>query len=559
MASLQRRKVKGYYYWYIVESRRINGKPRPVTIAYLGSIEKILDMVQNGVIVSNVKSFSHGAVYALWNIAKKNNILDILEKFFPTQKRDGLSRATSILLSAIYRAIYPGSKNEFAQWVKKTTLPSIVKFDPEKIDSQHFWDQMNGIDERMLSEAEDAISKAILKKYDVSPEKLALDYTNYFTYIDTNNEKSNLTQRGHNKQKRNDLRQFSLALVTTKEFAIPLCSHVYEGNVNDISIFPKYLEQIKERVSKYSDINNITLIYDKGSISKENLKVIDNPDNKINYICGFSMNSCKDLYEIPKNKYIKVCVKGNEINCYRLNKEIWGKDRECILTYSPELMIGQYNGLMNSISKKTEKLMELKKQLNNENSRIPRNASDIDTKIKKILSGEYGEEIIEIAKVGVRKIKDINFCINEEKIKSICEKYFGKKLLITSQRDWPTEEIIEAYLDQYNIENIFKDTKNVHHFSIRPQYHFTDPNVRVHTFSCLLGLMLTSVLKKELSDKGLKIENKKLIDTLVNIRQSYLITSDKKKKGGLDVKTVIEDMSDEEKKIWECLKPVLES
>ena len=131
--------------------------------------------------------------------------------------------------------------------------------------------------------------------------------------------------------------------------------------------------------------------------------------------------------------------------------------------------------------------------------------------------------------------------------------------MITSQRDWPTEEIIEAYLDQYNIENIFKDTKNVHHFSIRPQYHFTDPNVRVHTFSCLLGLMLTSVLKKELSDKGLKIENKKLIDTLVNIRQSYLITSDKKKKGGLDVKTVIEDMSDEEEKIWECLKPVLES
>lgn len=45
MASLQRRKVKGYYYWYIVESRRINGKPRPVTIAYLGSIEKILDIL----------------------------------------------------------------------------------------------------------------------------------------------------------------------------------------------------------------------------------------------------------------------------------------------------------------------------------------------------------------------------------------------------------------------------------------------------------------------------------------------------------------------------------
>ena len=203
--------------------------------------------------------------------------------------------------------------------------------------------------------------------------------------------------------------------------------------------------------------------------------------------------------------------------------------------------------------------MALKKQLNNKNSRISRKATDIDTKITNILSGDYGKDIIEVVRTGVRKIKDINFHINEEKITSICEKYFGKKLLITTQKDWSTEEIIEAYLDQYNIENIFKDTKNVHHFSIRPQYHFTDPNVRVHTFCCLLGLMLTSVLKKELSDKGIKIENKKLIDTLVDIRQSYLMTSNKKRKWGLDVKKVIEDMNDEEEKIWEYLKPVLES
>lgn len=159
---------------------------------------------------------------------------------------------------------------------------------------------------------------------------------------------------------------------------------------------------------------------------------------------------------------------------------------------------------------KSRKAYGAKKQLNNKNSRISRKATDIDTKITNILSGDYGKDIIEVVRTGVRKIKDINFHINEEKITSICEKYFGKKLLITTQKDWSTEEIIEAYLDQYNIENIFKDTKNVHHFSIRPQYHFTDPNVRVHTFCCLLGLMLTSVLKKELSDKGIKIENKSL-------------------------------------------------
>jgi len=42
MASLQRRKNKGNYYWYVVESKRINGKPTPVVVAYLGTIENIL-------------------------------------------------------------------------------------------------------------------------------------------------------------------------------------------------------------------------------------------------------------------------------------------------------------------------------------------------------------------------------------------------------------------------------------------------------------------------------------------------------------------------------------
>ena len=121
----------------------------------------------------------------------------------------------------------------------------------------------------MLSKAEDAISKTILEKYSISPEKLALDYTNYFTYIDTDNKKSTLAKHGHNKQKRNDLRQFSLALITTKEFTIPLCSYVYEGNINDVSIFPKYLEQLKQRVSKYSDINNITLFLIKEACPKK--------------------------------------------------------------------------------------------------------------------------------------------------------------------------------------------------------------------------------------------------------------------------------------------------
>ena len=57
----------------------------------------------------------------------------------------------------------------------------------------------------------------LLEMYPDELNDLHLDYTNYFTYIDTRNGRCVVCQRGHNKQKRTDLRQFSLAPYTENE------------------------------------------------------------------------------------------------------------------------------------------------------------------------------------------------------------------------------------------------------------------------------------------------------------------------------------------------------
>lgn len=47
MASLLPVSVRGKKYWRIVESRRVNGKPRPVPICYLGTVENILEVFRS--------------------------------------------------------------------------------------------------------------------------------------------------------------------------------------------------------------------------------------------------------------------------------------------------------------------------------------------------------------------------------------------------------------------------------------------------------------------------------------------------------------------------------
>jgi hypothetical protein len=42
MASLIKKKVKGRTYYYVAESKRVDGKPRMVKQWYLGPIEKLI-------------------------------------------------------------------------------------------------------------------------------------------------------------------------------------------------------------------------------------------------------------------------------------------------------------------------------------------------------------------------------------------------------------------------------------------------------------------------------------------------------------------------------------
>ncbi len=42
----QAKRTNGHKYWYIVESRRVNGKPRPIVLAYLGKANDLLRRLQ---------------------------------------------------------------------------------------------------------------------------------------------------------------------------------------------------------------------------------------------------------------------------------------------------------------------------------------------------------------------------------------------------------------------------------------------------------------------------------------------------------------------------------
>lgn len=105
---------------------------------------------------------------------------------------------------------------------------------------------MDTVTDQQLETVEKEITAKMVDKGLISPKLLFYDLTNFYTYIDPGNERSKIAQRGRNKQKRHDLRQFGLAQVATKEFLIPVLSEVYEGNKPDKSMFIPFITRLRK-------------------------------------------------------------------------------------------------------------------------------------------------------------------------------------------------------------------------------------------------------------------------------------------------------------------------
>ena len=128
--------------------------------------------------------------------------------------------------------------------------------------------------------------------------------------------------------------------------------------------------------------------------------------------------------------------------------------------------------------------------------------------IKIDITGEEGNLNLSIVR---------NYAAFEEYMLSL-----GKSFLMTSRTDLEPLEIAWAYRQQYIIENAFKLLKNPKYLSIRPMFHRIDSSVRGHIFVCFIGLLLLSLLVRDLVKKNIPLSIPKAIKTLKKIKITKL-------------------------------------
>jgi len=547
MAFLAHRTSRGKKYWSIVESRRVNGKPKHVILEYLGTADTLIERLKNDSNMS-ISSNSHGDTTALLNQAEELDIVNIINKHVSagaTGKkpiRDGLTVGASLLLAAIGRACHPTSKMGWYDWCKTTSLEYCLKSSFKALDSQHFWDQMNVLPEETISCIEEEIVLRLLKTYDVPLDTLLYDTSNFFTFIDSSNKNCDIAQRGKNKQKRYDLRQIGLALLVSRKHQLPLFHKTYEGNKNDYTVFSETLNELSSRIKTITiELKDVTLVFDKGNNTKDNFKKI--ASQKLYYVAGLVPSHFKDLIKEANKHFEPISINGEEIPAWRVKRTIWGEERTCVVVISKRLKEGQIRGIHQHLEKKYKSLEELKKQLENPKRTKNLSSEDIQGRLSNIIKGQFIDDILHY---NLFALDDggisFTYYIDHEAFDNLKNNILGRKILVTNRHDWTSEEIILAYRGQSKVEYAFRTIKNPYHLSIRPQFHWTDQKIKVHFLICIIGYLLTMVAYMKAKEKaGYQKSVNRFMEELKNIRLSFQVKK-KSRKVKYQLETIPKDL-----------------
>jgi transposase len=549
MASLVAKKKGNQLYYYVVESARVDGKPRIVHQAYLGTADKVAALVKDRTspVPLSAASRDFGLPGALWLAAQKTGVFELLEQLWPAP-RSGPSPARYLLLAAIHRICQPGPKTEVADWYSRTILHSLWGIPAERFTSQAFWDAFEKILPEHLDPLatgdDDPLDRAQLRLLDlwkgkqmVSRRLLAYDTTNFYTYIASNNTRSELAQRGHNKQGRHNLRQVGLSYVLDGANGLSLCHHVYRGNVADGEEFSTSLARMLGMLDRCQIARDtVTLVFDKGSAALAN--TVELREAGVGWISALPWNQAPAALRERAVEQLPLCSSAQPgVRAAAEKLLVHGQEYLCVLKYSASFAGEQLHSLTTSLSKVLQALRRFSMELNKPQARWKEN--QIRSKIQRWLSGQFLEELIRYQLESRDGRWHLQFDLDTAAWQRLVDHRLGRTVLLTNRMDWTAEQVAIGYSGQQEVERVFRGLKDGDWLRWGPMYHWTDRKIRIHAFYCMLGISLLQYLHKQAQSAWDGISLEQLMEELRQIQQFVLLYPPQGEKGPNRVATVL--------------------
>jgi transposase len=519
------KKQDGRTYYYLVESARVNGKPRIVSQRYLGSADEIAQRLSESGPgePDRTRHVSFGDLAAAWSMLQRLGVARIVDDVVGQRRSDAAaSVGTYFALAVANRVTAPCSKLAFADWWGTTAGDRMIKLPASALDHRRFWDAMDLVTDTQLVEIERRIVAAMVDSFGLDCSGLVLDMTNFATYIDSANDRAPIAQRGKAKQKRTDLRLVGLGLVVSTDFGVPLVSHAYPGHRPDVTQFADVVTELVQRFGSMATASGeLTLVYDAGQDSADNQELVS--DSPLHFIGSVPPSWHPDLLAVPMRRYRTVDeARFPGLRAFESRVVIFGVERRVVLTHSQHLHDQQVRGFEQTMATARRRLGQTSARLKRGQGRKSR--EKVEAEIAQILAPRWLHRVISTTLTGAEPTElRLVFRTKPTALKELHEELFGKRILFTDRDQWTIAEVVAGYRSQSCVEADFRQMKDPKVVSFSPMFHWTDSKIRAHVAHCVLALMTARLMVREAAGAGMAMSVRELLRTLGGIEETVLL------------------------------------
>jgi transposase len=514
MAHFHIKKKKGRPYLYVREIARVDGKPKVVSQAYIGSPAKVLSFAtgqEQGPIKLKVEEF--GALWLAHQINQDIDLCAIFDAVVPRADREKGPTIGEYFLYCIWnRMVEAVSKNKLTNWYKRTAIQHIRPVDVNELTSKRYWEKWDRVSE--------------------------FDTTNYYTFMASHTQ-SDLARRGNNKAGRHHLRQIGLGLLVARDSRLPLYHTVYPGNVHDSKQFEKIMDEMFAIVcGLHNTKERLTVVIDKGMNSEDNFAWIDE-HSRMHFVTTYSTYFAQELATTPIERFEPVDIAKNQrlveqgmpeerLLAYRTSGEYWGKQRVVVVTYNPVTARKKVYTLQSKLETIRQELLAMRAKVK---AQAPhwRKANVIQERYLRLCERLHVSSELFILEID-QSDDGLSMSFRKDPYQVIRKQtMFGKNIIITDNTDWTTREIVEASLDRWQVENRFRLANDDELVAARPIRHWTDSKIRCHLFSCVVALTYLRRLELKLSAVGIRRTAEDVMDDMRRLHSVLTLSKGSRK------------------------------
>ena len=511
----------GFKYLQMVESHRVNGKPRQTVLATLGRLDALKEtgelerllrsgarLTETGMLLSGVENGETTTIDAkrigppllferLWRDSSCRSVIEHLladRKFeFPVER--------AVFLTVLHRIMDPGSDRAAEKWRSAYSIA-----DMDAIDLHHLYRAMAWLGEGLADQQgrglvprtnKDLIEEQLFAKRRSLFNDVGLAIFDTTSLYFEGGGGTTLGRHGHSKDSRPDLHQMVLGVVID-ETGRPICSEMWPGNTADVTTTIPVVTRLRERFL----LNRVCVIADRGMVSAKTVATLE--AEKIEYILGVREKRSVEIAAVlaDKTPFVSLTVpKANGRGTLDLQvKEVVRKVKAGqgnTQGFSGSALCGVYNEAeaRNDAAAREAALAGLEKALRQGDKALVGNKG-----FRRFLKIEA----------------DSHFAIDPDRV-AAAAKFDGIYVIRTNAQISPLVVALR-YRERWIVEDIFRTAKSI--INTRPIFHQRDDAIGGHVFCSFLALLLRKELIDRLVAAGRRLEWADIIHDLDQLVQT---------------------------------------